>query len=158
MTLKYYEYSILSDASLFDNKLLLLRGISGSGKSTLAALIAKRFNFLHFEADMYFIKDGVYTFDATKIPLAHKWCRESTKKALKEGKSVVVSNTFTQIWELACYFEIAKRNSIKCQVIKCMGQFKNIHNVPESALDKMAYRWQDYIHEIEYHPSDSQGA
>jgi predicted kinase len=144
----------INDESFFkEHKLLLCRGLPGASKSTLAALIAQRYNFMHFEADMYFIKDGVYSFDATEIPLAHKWCRESTEKAIKEGKSVAVSNTFTQLWELKSYTDIANHNKVPFKVIKCCGQFKNVHNVPVESLDKMAARWQDFKEELEYHPS-----
>jgi len=49
--------------------LVIIRGCSGSGKSTLAKLLGS--NFKHFEADMYFMKNGVYQFDGTKLGAAH---------------------------------------------------------------------------------------
>jgi len=88
-------------------QLILLRGLPGSGKSTVAKLFDKA---LHFEADMYFLDaDGNYQFDASKIKNAHNWCRHSVMDAMKEGHPiVVVSNTFTQEWEMEVYYLLAE--------------------------------------------------
>ena len=78
-------------------KLTLIRGLPGSGKSTLAKTLSAR----HFEADMYFVNEhGEYLYQADKIGDAHHWCKKMTRKALEQGESVVVSNTFVQRWEI----------------------------------------------------------
>ncbi len=46
-------------------ELFLLRGLPGSGKSTLA----KSLSDSHIEADMFFMKDGEYKFDGSKIKM-----------------------------------------------------------------------------------------
>jgi ABC-type bacteriocin/lantibiotic exporter with double-glycine peptidase domain len=53
-------------------ELFLIRGICGSGKSTLAESLGGT----HLEADMYFMEDGGYQFDVTRLKDAHQWCRE----------------------------------------------------------------------------------
>ena len=74
-------------------ELFLLRGLPGSGKSTLAKSLVGE----HFEADMYFVRDGEYKFDANKLSNAHKWCKISVEECMNlRYNRVIVSNTFTQ--------------------------------------------------------------
>jgi predicted kinase len=125
--------------------LTLIRGLPGSGKSTLAkALWQTNVDMRHFEADMYHMKNGVYVFDTRKIKEAHKWCQESTAEALMEGASVVVSNTFTQMWEMKPYIEMAEKLDASLQVVECIGNFGNIHDVPSDVITKMRERWEPY--------------
>lgn len=127
--------------------LYLVRGIPGSGKSSfvkhqLHALVN------HFEADMYFMHDGVYKFDQSKLGAAHQWCQDETFRSLKQGFDTWVSNTFTTTKELRPYFEIAKRTD---SVVVCMtmhGNFKSIHNVPDEAMERMRNRFQYDISEL----------
>lgn len=63
-------------------ELFLLRGLPGAGKSTLAKTIGGK----HFEADMYFIKDGEYKFEADKLKMAHNWCAIQTQIAMVDDE------------------------------------------------------------------------
>lgn len=46
--------------------LFIIRGLPGSGKSMFARTIASSMDdTVHFEADMFFERDGEYRFDAT---------------------------------------------------------------------------------------------
>jgi predicted kinase len=127
-------------------KLVLVRGIPGSGKSTIAKMISAGDDWLHYEADMYFVdKQGKYVWDASKIGEAHAWCKSATEQALKLENNVVVSNTFTTIKELRPYFELAKSLSITPTVITANGSFNNVHNVPAETLGKMRNRFQHDI-------------
>jgi adenylate kinase family enzyme len=45
----------------------LVRGIPGSGKSTFA----KSLGGTHFETDQFFMVDGKYNFDGSKLKEAH---------------------------------------------------------------------------------------
>mgnify|MGYP003397063022 FL=1 len=47
-------------------QLVIVRGIPGSGKSTFAAEISRETGLFVFESDEYFIRNGVYQFDAGK--------------------------------------------------------------------------------------------
>ena len=124
--------------------LYIVRGIPGSGKSTFA----KSLGGTHFEADMFFMKDGEYKYDMFKIKEAHKWCQEQTDRVLAEGEMVVVSNTFTTKKELKPYFELAKKYNIIPTVILCQNNFGSIHNVPEETIEKMKQRFQYDISEL----------
>jgi predicted kinase len=130
--------------------LVIIRGCSGSGKSTLAKLLGS--NFKHFEADMYFMKNGVYQFDGTKLGAAHGWCQSSVQKELSSGGKVVVSNTFTTHREIKPYVDICKSLKVNFMIIKCIGRYQNVHNVPNEVLDKMRDRWQDVEGEVTYNP------
>ena len=61
------------------NTLVLLRGLPGSGKSTAAKLFNKA---PHFEADMYFMKNGNYKFDFNGLKDAHNSCKRKVHKAM----------------------------------------------------------------------------
>lgn len=91
--------------------LFLLRGLPGSGKSTLA----KQLGGVHFETDTYFLtEDGSYKFDVSKLKEAHQWCQEAVSTEMLLGyttnvdKDIVVSNTFTQEWEIKPYMDMAE--------------------------------------------------
>lgn len=130
-------------------KLYLIRGIPGSGKSTLAKTIGKGIegNWSHYEADMFFVNEGVYKFDYSKIKDAHEWCLDQTKEDISRGYTVIVSNTFTTSMELTPYFDIALMYGIMPTVITCNSNWGNIHNVPEDTLANMKARFQ---HDIDY--------
>lgn len=127
--------------------LILIRGLPGSGKSTIAQSMTKR-DTIHLEADMYFMQDGEYQFDATKLSSAHGWCQMMTTQGLAAGKNVIVSNTFTTVKELKPYFDIAKQFRLVPTVILAQNQFPNVHNVPEDALMRMRDRFQHDISEL----------
>ena len=98
-----------------EKMLYLVRGIPGSGKSTFA----KSLGGTHFEADQFFMVDGKYKFDGSKLKEAHNWCQNIVNTAmilnLTAGlnKRIVVSNTFTQEWEMKPYFEMAEHHGYK---------------------------------------------
>jgi len=117
-------------------KLLLIRGLPGSGKSTMAMQMA---NYIHFEADMFFMRNGKYCFDASKIQDAHRWCRDKTLQALKAGKNVVVANTFTCKWEMKPYLDMG----FDTQIIDANGSWPNIHGVPHEAMVRMKKCWEE---------------
>jgi predicted kinase len=125
------------------NTLVLLRGLPGSGKSTAAKLFNKA---PHFEADMYFMDaDGNYQFDFAKIKDAHNWCRHSTMDAMKKGYPiVVVSNTFTQEWEMEAYYLLAEELGymVVSMIVENRHDGKNVHGVPEDKLEIMKNRFE----------------
>lgn len=125
--------------------LILIRGLSGSGKTTYAKkLMAEDPNLSHYEADMYFHdNEGKYVFNPKLLPKAHAWCKNQTEKDLRNGKSVIVSNTFTQRWEIAPYIELGKQYGATVIIKKATGTYKNVHGVPDDAVAKMKTRWED---------------
>lgn len=132
------------------NNLVLIRGIPGSGKSTTARKMReKNPEYVHIEADMFFMRDGVYMFDASKLGAAHAWCQARTEAELRAGKTVIVSNTFTTIKELRPYFEIARRVLGTYPVVHtCHGKFENVHGVPPEKIKQMSDRFAHDISEL----------
>jgi predicted kinase len=121
--------------------LFLLRGLPGAGKTSLANSIGG----IHYEADMYFTRDGEYKFDPAKLPSAHGWCLGRTEAAMiAEESKIVVSNTFTQEWEMKKYYDLAELHGYRVfsLVVENRHGGVNEHNVPEDKLDAMRKRFQ----------------
>ena len=126
--------------------LILLRGLPGSGKSTLAKILVGDKDYCHKEADMYFIgNDGAYKFNPSEIKDAHNWCREEVEFVMRyEHSPVVVSNTFTQEWEMIPYFELAKKYGYRVHslIVENRHGGVNVHGVPQDTLEKMKNRFK----------------
>ena len=126
-------------------ELFLLRGLPGSGKSTLAKMLVGDKEYRHKEADMYFIdEDGNYQFDVTSLRDAHAWCQEEVEFLMKYEHKVVVSNTFTQEWEMLPYYDLAKKYGYKVHSLICENRHGGVneHNVPQETLEKMKQRFE----------------
>jgi predicted kinase len=122
--------------------LMICRGISGAGKSTFAKTLGGQ----HYEADMFFIDPvtGEYKFDGSKIKLAHEWCQNRVEgDMILNMNKIVVSNTFTQEWEMESYFELAKKYGYKVFsiIIENRHGGTNVHNVPEEKVEQMRNRF-----------------
>ena len=91
---------------------------------------------------MFFMEDhkwgNKYTYDKSKIQMAHYWCQEQTENAMKKGiETIIVSNTFTKIWMMERYYWLAATHNYNVQEIICKGNFQNIHGCPQSSIDRM---------------------
>lgn len=122
-------------------RVVIIRGLPGTGKSTLA----KKYDssYVHCEADQYFMKDGQYIFDKSRIKDAHAFCLLKAEYALYQGHNVVVSNTFTRKWEYEPYVNLAKSYDAEVEIIILKEKYTNIHNVPNGTMKHMAERWED---------------
>jgi len=128
-------------------ELIIIRGLPGSGKSTLA----KTMNCFHVEADMGCIDKGVYNWNPRVVKRNHSWCQRTVFDAMYESMDVVVSNTFTQIWEMKPYLSKAKELGFNIKIIRCCNNFANIHNVPDEVIDKMSNRFESVEGEVMYY-------
>lgn len=121
-------------------KCTIIRGLPGTGKSTLA----QSFRCFHIEADMFHVRNGDYQFDPSKATDAHGFCFKMFSNAIDAGIDVVVSNTFTRKSEFQPYIEYAKVSGYTIDVIVLKDIFGSIHHVPESVMEAMYLRWEDY--------------
>ena len=126
--------------------LYIVRGIPGSGKSTFA----KTLGGTHFETDNFFMVDGEYKFDVTKLKVAHEWCQNSVNTAMilnittDLNNTIVVSNTFTQEWEMKPYFDMAETYGYRVfsLIVENRHGGTNEHGVPDEVLTKMRERFE----------------
>ncbi len=129
--------------------LTLVRGLPGSGKSTFARFIWNE--HVVCEADQFFVgEDGVYRFDGSKIKEAHKWCQGRVEWMMRENADnpqyypeIVVSNTFTQEWEMEAYYELAEKYGYMVFSIIMENRHGGIneHGVPDEKLGEMRNRF-----------------
>jgi len=123
-------------------QLILLRGLPGAGKSTLAKAFK---TWEHYEADMFFMRGNGYEFDATRLKEAHQWCQDLVWMAMKRDEpTIVVSNTFTQEWEMDAYYKLAKQYDymVHSIIVENRHEGVNEHNVPAEKLEQMKNRFQ----------------
>ena len=120
-------------------ELILLRGLPGSGKSSLA----KSLWGMHIEADMYFGED-VYKFNREELKYAHEWCQKTCDEYMKSQARVVVSNTFTQQWEMQPYIDLAKKHDYKVTTLVVENRHGNspVHDIPEETIERMRNRFE----------------
>ena len=131
-------------------ELFLLRGLPGSGKSTLAKSLVGH-DFLICEADQYFMQDGEYKFDATKLKDAHEYCRSRVEIYMKDSllneqfyRQIAVSNTFTQKWEMDAYYQLAEKYGYRVYslIVENRHGGVNEHGVPADKLEQMKNRFE----------------
>ena len=129
--------------------LYLLRGLPGSGKSTLANQIGDT----HFEADMYFINEnGEYIFIGADIKKAHQWCQSQVELAMIQNRitygldssDIIVSNTFTQEWEMEPYYKLAESYGYRVfsLIVENRHGGENIHGAPADKIQAMKDRFE----------------
>lgn len=121
--------------------MVIIRGIPGTGKSTLARKYVA-LGYKHYEADMFFEQTGEYKFDPARIGDAHAWCRANVRSAMKRGRDVVVSNTFTRKWEYEDYIKLAQLFDYVVDIITLTKEYGSIHDVPAATVDKMRARFE----------------
>ena len=137
---------MMKQDNIMDKKLYIVRGLPGSGKTTFA----KTLGGVHFEADQYFMVDGEYKFDVTKLKNAHSWCQTQVSNAMllnytaNINSTIVVSNTFTQEWEMTPYVEMANEwgYTVFTIIVENRHGGKNIHGVPDDKLEIMKNRFE----------------
>lgn len=131
---------LTEDRALTD--LIIIRGLPGSGKTTIAKMFEAH-GYMHCEADKFMFEDGK-EYEHYRIQEVHDKCLRQVRNFLKNGERVVVSNTFSRMWEFSRYLGITP----SLTVIKVIGNFNSVHNVPEHDIERMKNQWEDYHDEI----------
>jgi predicted kinase len=145
------------------NRLIISRGCPGSGKTTYARRIKAKFKGIYgisvsiCSADDYFIKNGTYSYDRTKIGRAHEYCRDQARKAMNHGAYYIVfDNTNIARDEFKTYIELAKEFEYQT-IEKVFGldiaieelAARNLHGVPKEKVELMARKLADSIRNVE---------
>lgn len=133
-------------------RLILMRGLSGSGKSTKAHLLAKEYGGIIFSTDNFFYKNGIYSFDASKLALYHQKTQRLAQKAMKKNTPcVIIDNTNSQLRAMRIYVKIALQYGYEVffayahtdwawNVGECFQ--RNTHKVPFEIIEKTFHSFE----------------
>lgn len=153
---------------------IINRGVVGSGKSTFASELQKQASEkgltcnVH-NTDQYFMEDGEYKFDFTKLGYNHKQNLNAFIESLKQGVDIVVcDNTNTTPKEYRKYINEAKSAGYDVMGVVFIPDKwevhneRNTHNVPEDVIGAMIHRLNNNLvtegadYDFEFKPN-SQG-
>jgi Holliday junction resolvasome RuvABC ATP-dependent DNA helicase subunit len=149
---------------LFDpQKLIILRGAPGSGKTTFANRLISRCpaslrmgrGIVHWENDMFFLKNGKYEWSKERLPDAIEWCNSNAIQSMMRGATVIVANTFIKHVHMAELINAADSLGIPHVVFRMTGKHKDINNVPKDIVENMRANMEDYEYEIQTPGFDS---
>lgn len=126
---------------------IIMRGLPGAGKSKFRSDFSG-FNKKVFSADDFYMKDGVYKFDASLQHEAHMWCFKCFQFYIKapcpDREYLFIDNTNIRAWEIAPYYTLAEASeyveSVQIVTILCdlaTSMAKNIHDVPNNVIFEM---------------------
>jgi predicted ABC-type ATPase len=127
-------------------KVIILSGVSGCGKSTIAHSFVPDDKYRDgagkaiVSADHFFIRDGVYQFDPSKLSQAHATCFRKFLSYLQLDVSlVIVDNTNTTEAEISPYYLAAQAFEYQCEIMTVSTDDKDLF-VRESNIKKCAER------------------
>lgn len=126
---------------------IILRGFPGSGKTMAAQELCDEFRILFntesviVSADDYWMKDGKYCFDVSKLFLAHLACFENFTKAVRSGKNVIVDNTNLKFGDFRKYFEaLIEINNSSTEFIYSADILEVVYNSIDKAIELRSNR------------------
>jgi predicted kinase len=133
--------------------LYIMRGPSGAGKSTLAKKLG--IDGLTLSTDDFWMKNGKYEFDIKRLGEAHQWNQERAEKYMSQGISpIIIDNTNIEAWEMKPYVLKAREHgyTVKLVPVEIKNTAKelaerNVHNVPEAAIQRMLDKYNPNISE-----------
>ena len=153
----YLDFPFLIDENTVkwvksNNVIFIMRGLPGSGKSTIVKSMKNVYGHVDSNkiavcsADAYFMKNGFYKFDASKLKDAHGECQLQVREAAKLRTNVIViDNTNILFWEFAPYIKIGRDEGYIPVLVETRTpwrmdanvlQDKNAHGVSKNVLQK----------------------
>ena len=141
---------------------IINRGIPASGKSEFAKRIVDRvqksgLRAISCSTDDYFMVDGVYSFDASKLREYHLKNQERFRDSLNQGVDLVIcDNTNLEPWEAKPYYMMAKEKGYRVILMDFLPRDikehfaiqKNHqgynHNIPLDVLENMEKSYLNY--------------
>lgn len=108
------------------NNFFVIRGPSGTGKSHLASKLAAMFakcnqTTLVCTADDFFMQDGDYVFEPSKLGEAHFACQQKFLSGIATMKQhIILANTSSRGWEYLNYITMAELRGYKPMIAEIM--------------------------------------
>lgn len=141
----------LDETFINDNQnmktLYIVRGCPGDGKTSLANLIGLKIVAADDYPGLYV--DGKYQQHLQKE--SHQWCISQAESFMQQGiLSVAVHNTFTRIFYIKPYIELANKYGYSIHIIHSEavlvngGRTVDTHNVPLDVLASMRNGWEPF--------------
>jgi len=137
-------------------KCIIMSGPSGSGKSTWIKKQAWYDSCAEHSADHFFMLDGGYKFDVSRLSEAHGWCLRSFIDSCqgfagdcfagdRDNDIIVVDNTNCDIAEIAPYYSVAKAYGYTVSLVTLITDAataakRNVHGVPQRSIEGMLTR------------------
>jgi predicted kinase len=101
--------------------LYMMQGIPGSGKSTVARAI-KRLDVMTkiYSTDEFWIRDGTYQFDGSRLREAHEWNQRRAGSHMEKSyrDNLIIDNTNIKQKDAQVYFDLARRYDYTVQVVR----------------------------------------
>ena len=140
---------------------IINRGIPASGKSTISKNIVSTLqksgiSAVSHSTDDFFMVDGEYMFDASKLREYHLKNQEDFEQSIQDGVEVVIcDNTNIEPWEAKVYYNLAKRYKYKVILIdfeprdieshyQAQSNEDYKHNIPSDILESMESAYKNY--------------
>ena len=135
----------------------IMRGVSGSGKSSIAKMLApdSDTDSMIFSTDQYFMVNGKYEFDPSKLRENHAKNLQAWIDAVEAElySTVVCDNTNTTDWELMIYRETAEDNGYDVIYVAIEPNLdkldeyhaRNTHGVPKEVIKSQISRLADEL-------------
>lgn len=133
-------------------RLIIMQGCSGSGKSFIAKMIQSSYDLdlrgceeinpikvTVCSTDDFFMEDGKYKFDQSKLHANHVKCQNKAYNAMKNGHEVVIiDNTNCKEWEASHYIQMGKMHDYDIQVISVSASRELVDKQNASRSDDRA--------------------
>ena len=144
-----------------ETNLILVRGVSGAGKSTIGELFDDGATTKVLSTDDMLVSQGFYRFDASmlgeynaatikkvkEIMIDYDWKIKDDDYGWFPTNRIVVCNTFTEVWEMQPYLDLAEEYKwcVHTIIVENRHDSDNIHNVPTDTIKAQKERFEVYL-------------
>lgn len=128
---------------------VVMSGPSGSGKSTVASYLQtilqdQKIEVAVFSTDSYFMVNGFYNFDQTKLHVYHAKNLEAFQNSKAQVR--IVDNTNLTRWEFVKYFNSSEKAVCIIlymnEIMPDMLAFRSVHKLPIATIAKMSKKFK----------------